>query len=59
MDTGINWKTVEKHLTYLLGKKLIEEVYNSDYLRIFDLTDKGRIRTEEHRQEERAKLVRE
>ena len=24
IDSGINWRTVEKHLTYLIGKKLDE-----------------------------------
>ena len=59
LETGINWKTVEKHLTYLLGKKMIDEVYNSEYLRIFDLGDKGKIRVKELREREREKLVEE
>lgn len=41
-DSGINWKTVEKHLTYLIGKKLLQEVFSSEYVRIFELTDNGR-----------------
>ncbi len=40
--TSINWKTVEKHLTYLIGKKLVEEVFSSEYVRIFELTEKGK-----------------
>ncbi len=39
--TGINWKTVEKHLTYLIGRKMVDEVFSSEYVRIFDLTIKG------------------
>jgi len=41
-DTGINWKTVESHLIYLLGSKFVEEVYISEYARIFKLSDKGK-----------------
>ena len=37
----INWKTVEKHLTYLIGKKLVEEVFSSEYVRIFEMTKQG------------------
>lgn len=58
-ETGINWKTVEKHLTYLLGKKAIDEVYSSDYLRIFDLNEKGKGMVEKLRTEEREKIVKE
>lgn len=39
---GINWKTVENHLTYLLGRALVKEVYKSEYVRIFDITDEGK-----------------
>ncbi len=39
---GINWKTTDNHLTYLMGKKLVEEVFSSAYVRIFDLTEQGR-----------------
>jgi len=40
--TNINWKTVEKHLTFLIGKGLVREVFKSEYVRIFDLTPDGR-----------------
>jgi len=40
-ETGINWKTVERHLTYLMGKKLVVEVFNSPYVRIFALSEVG------------------
>lgn len=39
---GINWKTVENHLTYLLGKGLVREVFRSGYVRIFETTPLGR-----------------
>ena len=39
--TGTNWKTVENHLTYLLGKKLVTEIFSSKYVRIFELTSEG------------------
>jgi len=39
--TSINWKTVDNHLIYLLGKGLVKEVFSSDYVRIFELTEKG------------------
>ena len=41
-ETGINWKTVESHLVYLLGKKFVEDVYSSEYARIFRLSDRGK-----------------
>lgn len=40
-DSGVNWRTVEKHLTFLIGKKLISEIFSSEYVRIFELTDQG------------------
>ena len=40
--TGINWRTVELHLTHLLGKKLVEEIFSSQYVRIFGITPRGR-----------------
>jgi len=41
-DTNINWKTVEKHLTFLLGKDFVNEIFKSEYVRIFELTQDGR-----------------
>ena len=46
-ESGINWRTVEKHLTYLIGKKLVNEVFSSEYVRIFELTQHGRSQLEE------------
>ncbi|MBI2144648.1 hypothetical protein HYU17_05915 [Candidatus Woesearchaeota archaeon] len=40
--TGINWRTVEAHLTFLIGKGLVVEVLKSEYVRIFKLTEEGR-----------------
>ena len=40
-ESGINWRTVEKHLTYLIGKKYASEIFSSEYVRIFELTNQG------------------
>ena len=37
-DTGINWKTVDNHLTFLVGKGLAKEVFSSKFVRIFEIT---------------------
>jgi len=42
LETNINWKTVEKHLTYFLGKKMVNEVFSSEYLRVFEISEKGK-----------------
>jgi PAS domain S-box-containing protein len=44
--TGINWRTVENHLTYLMGKKLVNEVFASKYVRVFELTEFGKATAE-------------
>ena len=46
-ETQINWKTVERHLVYLMGKGWAREVFSSAYVRIFELTafGKGYLRT--------------
>ena len=41
-ETQINWKTVERHLTYLIGKGWVREAFSSAYVRIFELTAFGR-----------------
>jgi predicted transcriptional regulator len=41
-QTDINWKTVENHLIYLIGRGLVIEVFSSDYVRIFELTEDGK-----------------
>lgn len=40
-ESNINWRTVEKHLTYLIGKRMVNEVFSSEYVRIFELTKLG------------------
>ena len=40
--TGINWRTVELHLNYLSGRGLTKEIFSSQYVRIFILTEKGK-----------------
>ena len=41
-ETEINWKTVERHLIYLIGKGWAREVFSSAYLRVFELTAFGK-----------------
>ena len=41
IKTSINWRTVESHLTFLVGKGLVNEVFKSEYVRIFKLTEQG------------------
>jgi len=43
-DINVNWRTVESHLTHLVGKKFVKEVFSSEYVRIFDITEEGRIK---------------
>lgn len=42
IDTNINWRTVERHLTYLIGKGWVREAFSSAYVRIFELTAFGK-----------------
>ena len=39
--SGINWKTVENHLVYLNGRRLVHEHFTSRYVRLFELTKHG------------------
>ena len=41
-ETNINWKTVDNHLTYLRGRGLINEVFSSEYVRIYELSEDGK-----------------
>ena len=41
-ETQINWKTVERHLIYLIGKGWVREVFRSSYVRVFELTAFGK-----------------
>jgi len=42
INTSINWKTVESHLTHLTGKSLVKEVFSSSYVRVYELTAFGK-----------------
>ena len=35
--TELTWRTVDNHLTYLIGKGLVEPVFISEYVRIYRL----------------------
>ncbi len=41
-DSGINWKTVDNHLIYLVGRGMVEVVFSSPYVKIFELTEQGK-----------------
>ena len=40
-ETGINWKTVDNHLAYIVGKGYAKEIFSSRFVRIFEITEKG------------------
>ena len=37
----INWKTVDNHITYLIGRGFVKEVFSSPYVRIVQITERG------------------
>lgn len=41
-ETGINWKTVDNHLVYLVGRGFAQEVFVSRYVKIFQITERGK-----------------
>jgi predicted ArsR family transcriptional regulator len=41
-ETKINWKTVDNHLIYLVGKGMAQVVFSSPYVKIFELTETGK-----------------
>ena len=41
-EAQVNWKTVERHLIYLVGKGWVREAFSSAYVRIFELTAFGK-----------------
>ena len=43
VNTNINWKTVENHLTYLLGKRFVQEIFSSRFVRIFSMSPHGKL----------------
>lgn len=40
-STKINWKTVDNHTIYLIGKGFVKEVFHSPYVRIVQITERG------------------
>ena len=56
-ESGVNWRTVEKHLTYLIGKKMVSELFSSEYVRIFELSELGKTHVEEIKKREFGKLI--
>lgn len=42
INTNINWKTVEKHLVHLVGKKQAQEIFTSKFVRIFGISELGK-----------------
>jgi len=41
-ETGINWRTVDNHIIYLAGKGYLKEVFVSRYVKIYEITERGR-----------------
>tara|TARA_Y100000310_G_scaffold345591_1_gene467005 strand:- start:5550 stop:5876 length:327 start_codon:yes stop_codon:yes gene_type:complete len=41
-ETGINWKTVDNHIVYLVGRGLVTEVFKSSFVRIYELSEEGK-----------------
>ncbi len=41
-EAGINWKTVDNHIIWLLGKGFITEVFSSPYVKIYEINEKGK-----------------
>jgi predicted transcriptional regulator len=41
-DSKINWKTVDRHIIYLIGTGMVKEVFSSPYVKIVELTEKGK-----------------
>lgn len=42
VETHINWKTVDNHIVYLVGRGLATEVFKSAYVRIYELSEDGK-----------------
>ncbi|MBW2992129.1 hypothetical protein KY345_02835 [Candidatus Woesearchaeota archaeon] len=57
--SGINWRTVESHLTYLMGRGLVNEAFSSEYVRIFEITPEGEEFIEKTKGEYDDKIARE
>lgn len=46
-ETGINWRTVDNHIIYLTGKGFLKEVFVSKYVKIYEITERGKTALEE------------
>ena len=42
LKAGVNWRTVQLHLEFLSIKEYVKEVVSSEYVRIFEITPKGK-----------------
>ncbi len=40
--TNINWRTVDNHLVYLIGRGYVKEVFASPYVRIYEISERGK-----------------
>ena len=41
-QTGLTWKTVDNHLIYLIGRGYVKEVFASPYVKIYELSERGK-----------------
>ncbi|PIY60355.1 hypothetical protein COY95_02205 [Candidatus Woesearchaeota archaeon CG_4_10_14_0_8_um_filter_47_5] len=41
-SAGVNWDTTRNHLIYLMGKEWARQVLALPYVRIYEITEKGR-----------------
>ena len=41
-ETGINWRTVDNHIIFLTGKGYLKEVFVSSYVKIYEITERGK-----------------
>lgn len=41
-ETGINWRTVDNHLIYLIGRGFVKEVFKSPYVKIYEISEQGK-----------------
>ncbi len=40
-NINVNWRTVEKHLVYLVGRGYVEKIYSCEYVRLLKRTESG------------------
>jgi len=41
-EAGVNWKTVDNHLIYLVGRGFATEVFSSPYVKIYEISERGK-----------------